>query len=80
MFISDSYESLLMLFRVNHGWPVIDCSVLISFSRFPGSDRGLQIPWRRAWPPTSVFLAGDSPWTEEAGGLQSIGLKRVGHD
>ena len=26
-------------------------------------------PWRRAWKPTLVFLPGESPWTEEPGGL-----------
>ena len=26
------------------------------------------------------FLPGESPWTEEPGGLQSMGLQRVGHD
>ena len=39
-----------------------------------------KIPWRRAWQPASVFFPGESPWTEEPGGLQSIGLQRVGHD
>ena len=39
-----------------------------------------KIPWRRAWQPTPVFLPGESPWTEEPGGLQSTGLPRVGHD
>ena len=34
----------------------------------------------RAWPPIPVILAGESPWIEEPGGLQSIGLQRVGHD
>ena len=38
------------------------------------------IPWRRAWQLTSEFLPVKSPWTEEAGGLQSMGLKRIGHD
>ena len=43
-------------------------------------------PWvgkihgRRAWQPTPVFLPGESPQTEEPGGLQSIGWQRVGHD
>ena len=32
-----------------------------------------KIPWRRAWQPTPVFLPGESPWTEEPGGLQSMG-------
>ena len=39
-----------------------------------------KIPWRRAWQPTPVFLPGESPWMEEPGGLQSMGLQRVGHD
>ena len=28
-----------------------------------------KIPWRRARQPTPVFLPGESPWTEEPGGL-----------
>ena len=28
----------------------------------------------------SSILAWRIPWTEESGGLQSMGLKRVGHD
>ena len=38
------------------------------------------IPCRRKWQPTPVFLPGESPWTEEPGGLQSAGLQRVGHN
>ena len=30
------------------------------------------MPWRREWQPT--------PWTEEPGGLYSVGYQRVGHD
>ena len=32
-----------------------------------------KIPWRKAWEPTPVFLPGESPWTEEPGGLRSTG-------
>ena len=39
-----------------------------------------KIPWRRAWQPTSVFLPGEPPWTEEPGGPQSMESQRVGHD
>ena len=39
-----------------------------------------QIPWRRAWPPTSVFLPEEFLWTEEPGRLQSMGSQRVGLD
>ena len=28
----------------------------------------------------STILAGKTPWTEEPGGLQSVGSQRVGHD
>ena len=63
---------------------------------FPGSSKGKEsasqcrrcrfdlwvgkIPWRRAWKPTAVFLPGESPWTEEPRGLQSIWLQRVAHN
>ena len=40
---------------------------------------GCKIPWRRAWQPIPVFLPGESPWTEEHGRLQSVGLQRVEH-
>ena len=33
-----------------------------------------------AWQATPVFLPGESPRTAEPGGLQSMGLHRVGHD
>ena len=31
--------------------------------------------FRRAWQPTLVFFAGESPWTEEPGGLWPWGHK-----
>ena len=39
-----------------------------------------KVPWRKAWQPTPVFLPGESPGTEEPGGLQSMGSQRVRHD
>ena len=39
-----------------------------------------KIPWKRAWQRTPVFLPGESSWTEEAGGLQSMASQRGGHD
>ena len=39
-----------------------------------------KIPWRRVWQPTPVFLPGESPWTEEPGGLQSMELQKVRHN
>ena len=38
-----------------------------------------KIPGRRAWQPTPVVLPGESHG-DEPGGLQSMGLQRVGHD
>ena len=47
----------------------------------PGFDPWVgKISWRRAWLPTPVFSPGESPWIEEPGVLQSIGLQRVRHD
>ena len=51
------------------------CSVEPGFDSWVG-----KIPWRRAWQPPPVFLLGESPWTEEPGGLESMGSQRVGHD
>ena len=38
-----------------------------------------KIPWRRAWQLTPIFLPEESPWTEEPGGLHSMGSQRVRH-
>ena len=35
---------------------------------------------KRKWQPISCILAWKIPWTEEPGGLQSMGLRRVGYD
>ena len=37
-------------------------------------------PLEKEMQPTPVFLPGASPWTEEPGGLQSMGSQRDGHD
>ena len=33
-----------------------------------------------AWQSIPVFFPGESPWTEEPGGLQSMGSHRIGHN
>ena len=38
---------------------------------------GQEDPWRRAWQSTPLFLPRESPWTEEPGGLQSMGHKET---
>ena len=43
----------------------------------PGLGRS---PGGRQWQPTPVFLPGESAWTQEPGGLQSVGSKKVGHN
>ena len=35
-------------------------------------------PLEEAWQPIPVFVPGESPWTEEPGGLQSMGSHRIG--
>ena len=37
-------------------------------------------PLEEAWQPIPVFLPGESPWTEEPGGIQSMGSRRTGHN
>ena len=43
-------------------------------------DAGLIPGSGEAWQLNSSILARRIPWTEEAGGLQSIGSQRVEHD
>ena len=39
-----------------------------------------QIPWRRKWQPTPVFLPGKSHGQRSLAGYSPWGCKRVGHD
>ena len=41
---------------------------------------GQKDPLEKAMAPHSSTLAWKIPWTEEPGGLQSMGLLRVGHN
>ena len=36
-----------------------------------------KIPWRRKWQPHPNILAWEIPWTEEPGGLQSMGSQEL---
>ena len=61
--------------RVGH-----DCSDLAAETANAGNIKDPwvgKIPWRRKQQPTPVFLLGECSWTEELGGLQSVGLQRV---
>ena len=44
----------------------------------PSLDR--EDPLEKGMATHSSILAWKSPWTEETGGLQSMGLQKVGHD
>ena len=48
-----------------------DLGSIPGLGRSPGEGNSL---------PTPVFLPGEYPWTEEPGGLQSMGSQRVRHD
>ena len=41
---------------------------------------GQEDPWEKVMATHSSILAWKIPWTEEPGGLQSMGLQRVGHN
>ena len=44
---------------------------------FPGSERS---PWMRKWRSTPAVLPEESLWTEDPGGLHSIGSQSIRHD
>ena len=41
---------------------------------------GQEDPLEEGMTTHSIFLPGESPWAEERGGLQSMGLQRIGHN
>ena len=48
--------------------------------REAGSSLGREGPLEEEMATPPVFVPGESPWTEEPDGLQSIGSQRAGHD
>ena len=48
-----------------------DLGSIPGLGRYPGVEYGN---------PLQYSCRGESPWTEEPGGLQSMGSQRVGHD
>ena len=67
----DHFKEILCIFFLNQGSRKV--SLLIWYFK-------VCIPAGGAWQPTPVFLLGESSWTEEPGGLQFIGWKRVRHN
>ena len=74
---------LIAIYRTFWGFPggsdskesacsVGDLGSIPGLGRSPGKGR--------ARPPTPAFLPGESPWTEEPGGLPSMESQRVRHD
>ena len=51
-----------------------------SNERDPGSIPGSEDPLEKGMATHSSILAWRLPWTEEPGGLPSMGLQRIGHD
>ena len=49
-------------------------------ARDSGSTPGGEEPLEKEMTTHSSILVWEIPWTEEPGGLQTMGLQRVGHD
>ena len=64
------------------GWP---SQVVLVVKNMPANaggirDGGLILPLEEGMATHSSILAWRIPWTEKSGGLQSMGLQRIGHD
>ena len=69
--------------EVRVGWPSLAAQMVKTLPAMQENwvrSLGWEDPWRNTWQLTPIFLPGESPWTEEPGGPQSIGSQRVGHD
>ena len=66
--------------RVGHNLATKHNTANAGDTRELGLSLGEEDPLEEGMATHSRFLPGESPWTEEPGGLQSTGLHRVGHD
>ena len=67
-FFKDHLNIILMPNKYILGW------------HFPGGSAGWEDPLEKGLVTHSSILAWKIPWTVEPGGLQSMGLQRLGHD
>ena len=70
--------ALLLFWVIREGWASCGSAV-----KNPPANAGVVktlVPSLGLEDPHCSILAWRSPWTEEAGGLQSVGSQRVGHD
>ena len=73
--ITTSHMVAITLFLIKHTFWNVVCTV-----GDPGSIPGQEDPLEKGMATHPSVLAWRIPWTEEPGGLQSMGSKRVGHD
>ena len=66
--------------RVGHNLATKHSTANAGDTRELGLSLGEEDPLEEGMATHSRFLPGESPWTEEPGGLQSTGLHRVRHD
>ena len=71
MFSQASQVALVVKNPSANAGDIRDMGLIPGLRRFPGGGHGNPLP---------VFLPGESPGTEEPGGLQSIRSQRVRHD
>ena len=68
------------LFRGSHSLAVQMVKNLPAMQKTWVPSLGLEDPQEKEMATNSSILAWKIPWTEEPGGLQSMGSQRVGHD
>ena len=66
--------------RVGHDWSDSAAAAAAAIQETQTWSLGREDPLEKGVATHSSILAWRSPWTEEPGGLQSIGWKRVGHN
>ena len=66
-----------MLVNMSH---IFQCLLLQERQEMQVQSPGGEDPLEKEMATHSSILAWRIPWTEEPGGLQSMGLQRVGHD
>ena len=78
-----SFQLLIITAQYDYSWSsqvALVVKTLSASARDTGLILGLGRPLEEGMATHSSILAGRIPWTEEPGGLQSMGLQRVGHD
>ena len=80
IYVTDKLDNILLTLYYPGGTVIKNLPIMQKIQKTWGRSLGREDLLEKEMATHFSILAWEIPWTEEPGGLQSMGLKRVGHN